>query len=387
MVNKGTKQFRLLFFGYPSNLINYTGGYLWMKKVADCIEKSGCYLVLKTEINYSSSNKFPFKIINDIYNAVKALGRQPDFAILDSWGESNIILWVLLRTFKPKTKILVVFHHHEPRILVSKNFFQSLYNLVIQKVTTKMLKDSDTILTVSQASKRELNTIYGIGVNKIDKIREKANIKTEMLTKNIRNRIAIVGTGIDNNTFFKVNSHKDGNNNKKDVDFLCIGRIEKFYGLEEIWNNIKKFNPNASLIMIGKISPEESNNLRKVGIDHRGFVSEEEKLDLYSRSKVFIFPSSMEGFGIAVAEALYANMPVVAWRLPVFEELYLKDNNQVKISLVEYGKIELFAKECVDNLDFFKKTNKTKENKKISLSVPNWQTVAQNVITTIESIK
>jgi glycosyltransferase involved in cell wall biosynthesis len=356
-----------------------------MKKVADCIEKSGSYLVLKTEKNYSST-MLPRKIINDLYNAVKALFRQPDIAILDSWGESNIVLWMLLRAFKPKTKILIVFHHHEPRILISKNLFQSLYNLMILKLTTKMLKDSDTILTVSQASKHELNTIYGIGVDKINKIKEKANIKTEILTKSIRDRIAIVGTGIDNNLLFRINGNKDGNNDKKDIDFLCIGRIEKFYGLEEIWKNIRILKPNANLVMIGSSSPESGNNLRRMGIDHRGFVQEEEKINLYSRAKVFIFPSSMEGFGIAVAEALYANMQVVAWNLPVFEELY-KKNDCVKIKLIEYGNSDLFAKECIAALYLYDTTKKTKDVKRISLPIPNWQTVAQNVMATIESIK
>ncbi len=385
MMNRETKQFKLLFFGYPSNLINYTGGYLWMKKVADCIEKSGSYLVLKTEKNYSSTI-LPRKIINDLYNAVKALVRQPDVAILDSWGESNIVLWILLRVFKPKTKILVVFHHHEPRILVSKNLFQSMYNLMILKFTTKMLKDSDTILTVSHTSKHELNTIYGIGVDKINKIKEKTNIKTEILTKSLRDRIAVVGTGIDSNMIFKVNGNKDGNNDKKDIDFLCIGRIEKFCGLEEIWKNIKKLKPNANLVMIGSVSTETRGKLCRMGIDHRGFVPEEEKINLYSRAKVFIFPSSMEGFGIAVAEALYASIPVVAWNLPVFEELY-KKNDSVKIKLIEYGKNDLFAKECIDTLESYNKTKKTKDGKKMSLPIPNWQAVAQNVMTTIESIK
>ena len=385
MMNRETKQFKLLFFGYPSNLISYTGGYLWMKKVADCIEKSGSYLVLKTEKNYSCTI-LPRKIISDLYNAVKALVRQPDVAILDSWGESNIVLWMLLRVFKPKTKILVVFHHHEPRILVSKNLFQSLYNLIILKLTTKMLKDSDTILTVSQASKHELNTIYGIGVDKINKIKEKTNIKTEILAKSLRDRIAIVGTGIDNNMLFRVNGNKYGNNVKKDIDFLCIGRIDKFYGLEDIWRNIKKLKPNANLVMIGLVSTGTQDNLLRIGIDHRGFVPEEEKISLYTRAKVFIFPSSMEGFGIAVAEALYANMPVVAWNLPVFEELY-KKNDSVKIKLIEYGKIDLFAKECIDTLESHNRTKKTKDSKKIILPIPNWQTVAQNVMATIESIK
>jgi glycosyltransferase involved in cell wall biosynthesis len=383
-MNRETKQFRLLFFGYPSNLVNYTGGYLWMKKVADCIEKSGIYLVLKTERNYSIK-KLPNKIINDLYVAIKALGRQPDFAVLDSWGESNIVLWILLRVFKPKTKILVVFHHHEPRIRDSKNIFQSLYSLAIQKVTTKMLRDSDTILTVSSASKHELNTIYGIGADKINKLKESSSMNTGLLTKKL-DRIAIVGTGIDNNIFLKVKGHKDNNFDKKDIDFLCIGRIEKFHGLKEIWKKIKELKSDANLIIIGISSQETREKIRSLGIDHRGFVSEEVKIDLYSRTKVFIFPSSMEGYGIAVAEALYAGLPVVAWKLPVFEELYPKKDG-IKIKLIEYGDYGSFAKECINTLDTCIKAKKNKDNVVTSLSIPNWQTVAQNVMETIESIK
>ena len=63
--------------------------------------------------------------------------------------------------------------------------------------------------------------------------------------------------------------------------------------------------------------------LLSMGIDHKGFVSEEEKLDLYSRTKVFVFPSSREGFGIAVAEALFLGIPVVAWKIPVLK-IYIR---------------------------------------------------------------
>ena len=56
--------------------------------------------------------------------------------------------------------------------------------------------------------------------------------------------------------------------------------------------------------MAGSISENSIDKLSKIGIDHRGFVSEEEKIKLYSKSKVFIFPSAREGFGIAVAECI-----------------------------------------------------------------------------------
>nr|CAD42689.1 putative glycosyl transferase group 1 [uncultured crenarchaeote] len=303
---------------------------------------------------------------------------------MDSWGESNIVLWLLLRLFKPKTKIFVVFHHHEPRISICKNYFEFLYNYLIQKATAVMLKDSDMILTVSQASKHELNTVYGIGVSKINNLKETANKKTRELAKNLTNRIAIVGTGIDKNIFLK-DSNRGVINNKKDIDFLCIGRIEKFHGLEEIWTAIKTLRPESNFVMVGRIPPDKAAKLRNAGIDHRGFVSEEEKISLYSKSKVFIFPSSREGFGIAVAEALVSCVPTVAWKLPVFEELYLKNGN-TNIKLIEYGETTLFAEECVKMLNKYGIIKKATEGKKVSFQLPNWQTVAKNVMTTIESV-
>ena len=383
MIKSNAKQIKLLFFGYPSSLKNYTGGFLWMKKVADLIDKSGCYSVLKI-YNQNSAKKIPNKIITDTYNAFTALAKRPDIAILDSWGESNIVLWLLLRLFKPKTKIFVVFHHHEPRISICKNYFEFLYNCLIQKATAVMLKDSDMILTVSQASKHELNTVYGIGVSKINNLKETANKKTRDLAKNLTNRIAIVGTGIDKNIFLK-DSNRGVINNKKDIDFLCIGRIEKFHGLEEIWNAIKTLRPESNFVMVGRIPPDKAAKLRNAGIDHRGFVSEEEKISLYSKSKVFIFPSSREGFGIAVAEALVSSVPTVAWKLPVFEELYLKNGN-ANIKLIEYGETRLFAEECVKMLNKYGIIKKANEGKKVSFQLPNWQTVAKNVMTTIESV-
>ncbi|MGN6347470.1 MAG: hypothetical protein ACTHME_07200, partial [Candidatus Nitrosocosmicus sp.] len=153
-----------MFFGYPSKSINYTGGHLWMKKVADHIEKNDCYSISKISNQYFSK-KGPIKIFNSLYSIIKALKEYPQIAFLDAWGESNIILWLLLRLIKPKTKIFVVFHHHEPRIIICKNFLELVYNYIIQKLIMSMLKDSDIILTVSQSSKQQLNIIYGIKEN------------------------------------------------------------------------------------------------------------------------------------------------------------------------------------------------------------------------------
>jgi glycosyltransferase involved in cell wall biosynthesis len=354
---------RLLVFGYPSQAAR-VGGLLWSKRVSDAINALG---VLEVR-NISSERSMPAKLdkrkilrniipclIKDFCDAVHGLLTLPNIALLDSWGEANIILWRLLRIFKPSTRIVIVFHHHEPRILsdhISEinsavgKAAAKLYNSFVARLTEDMMKDSDMILTVSSTSAMQLSSLYGIKHNGI-KINNNTSIEVEDKTLIRCEKIRIVGIGIDKITVLS--------GLQKDIDFFCIGRSEKLDGIEKIWSAVRKFRPEANFVMIGRASQMEINHLASAGIDHKGQVSDEEKIELYSRAKVFLFPSSREGFGIALAEALQVGMAAVIWRLPVFEELYLDSllTKQGMIRLVEFGNYELFAKEAVKALDMY----------------------------------
>jgi glycosyltransferase involved in cell wall biosynthesis len=112
--------------------------------------------------------------------------------------------------------------------------------------------------------------------------------------------------------------------------------------------------------MIGRASLSEINHLRSIGIDHKGEVPDVEKLELYSRAKVFLYPSSREGFGIPLAESLQIGMTAVIWRLPVFEELYSGSimARQGTIILVERANYDLFASEALKALDSYDMRNR-----------------------------
>ncbi len=158
-------------------------------------------------------------------------------------------------------------------------------------------------------------------------------------------KIRIVGTGVDRLSI--------DTGAQKDIDFFCIGRIEKLDGIDKIWSALRKLRPEGNFVMIGRASLEEMSHLRSIGIDHKGEVPDQEKLELYLRAKVFLFPSIREGFGIALAESLQLGMAAVIWRLPVFEELYSESMmaKQGSIRLVERGNYELFATEAIKALE------------------------------------
>jgi hypothetical protein len=75
-----------------------------------------------------------------------------------------------------------------------------------------MLRNSDKIITVSESSMDELRTQVEL---KIDE------------------KIAVAGCSCTG--YFNADS-----NGTKDIDFLCIGRIEKFSEIESIWEEIRR---------------------------------------------------------------------------------------------------------------------------------------------------
>lgn len=349
---------RLLVFGYPSKAPQ-VGGLLWSKRVSDSISKLGVVYISNVSSERSIDAKLNTRqivrnivpcLIRDFYDAARGLLTLPQVALLDSWGEASIILWGLLRVFQPHTRIVIVFHHYEPRILpdriseIESHFSRAVakrYNSIVEKLTSIMIRDSDMILTVSRTSARQLCSLYGITGNDIKKEEGEEGYSAPLSSSKIR----IVGTGVDRLTI--------DTSAQKDIDFFCIGRIEKLDGIDKIWSVLGKLRPAVNFVMIGRASSTEINHLKSIGIDHKGEVTDKEKLELYSRAKVFLYPSSREGFGIALAESLQLGMAAVIWRLPVFEELYSESMmaKQGRIRLVEKGNYKLFASEALRALD------------------------------------
>lgn len=354
---------RLLVFGYPIEAAP-VGGLLWSRRVSDSISKLGMLEVknvssersidAKLNTNQILRNLLPC-LIMDFYDAVRGFVTLPQIALLDSWGEPSIFLWGLLRLFHPRTKIVVIFHHYEPRILPDRlselkshftRAFAKWYSSIIEKLTHMMINDSDMILTVSRTSARQLSYFYGITSNIHEINKEQAEENSAPLASD---KIRVVGTGVDRLT---IDIHA-----QKDIDFFCIARIEKLDGVDSIWSALKKLRPNTNFVIIGRASLKEINHLKSLGIDHKGEVSHQEKVNLYSRSKVFLFPSSREGFGIALAESLQLGMSAVIWKIPVFEELYLNSTmaKEGVIRLVERGNYELFARQAIEALELYDK--------------------------------
>lgn len=111
---------------------------------------------------------------------------------------------------------------------------------------------------------------------------------------------------------------------------VFVGRLTQQKGILDIaacarW--LQKTMPNFEIKIVGDGQDKDlfervlqENNITNVTL--LGYVSEEKKYRLLSQAKFFIFPSYEEGWGIALAEAMYCNCIAVTYELAHYRSLF-----------------------------------------------------------------
>jgi len=122
------------------------------------------------------------------------------------------------------------------------------------------------------------------------------------------------------------------------------------FDLIRIWRLVFKRKPGARLGIIGKGEKKIIRKMKKEiesasmgeNISLLGYLENDRAFSTIKASKIFVFPSHEEGFGITPLEAQALGLPVIAWNLPVFKEVFKK--GMVK---VDVGNLKRFADEVI----------------------------------------
>lgn len=163
----------------------------------------------------------------------------------------------------------------------------------------RQLEKADAIICVSQQTKDDLLHFYPQFFDKkITVIYHGADLSTPVFSNDRAIQypyILYVGSreGYKNfDNFIKAFSLLP-----KDIHLICTGH---------------QFN-NTELIKINELSLQNR--------VHQIFVSDKELVNLYHYAKVFVYPSTMEGFGIPILEAFRCKCPVIASDIKCFHEV------------------------------------------------------------------
>lgn len=126
-------------------------------------------------------------------------------------------------------------------------------------------------------------------------------------------------------------------------DACYLGRLHVTKGildLIEIWHDVVKNVNTANLVIVGggatentmhEISEKIHRYKLEKNISFLGWLPHDKIYPVLKSSKVFVFPSHEEGFGIALCEAMAAGLPAVVYDLPVFREVFPRGVTKVNV--------------------------------------------------------
>jgi glycosyltransferase involved in cell wall biosynthesis len=133
-----------------------------------------------------------------------------------------------------------------------------------------------------------------------------------------------IGYGLDMSLFLAPDSNPV-------YDVVILGRLHVHKGifdLPEIWAEVLAKRPGSKLLIIGEGThrPLLEAGLEKLGVRGSvtltGGVPEIEKNRLLASSKIGLSLSFEEGWGLSVNECLATGLPVVAYDLPIYNEVF-----------------------------------------------------------------
>lgn len=203
-----------------------------------------------------------------------------------------------IRKARSVKKVLTV---HDLIFLRFPQYYKPIDRFIYNLKFRKSCQNADLIIAISECTKRDIMDYYGIPSDKI----------------------RVVYQGCDK-SFGDLHSSEELNAVKKKYSLperyiLNVGTLEERKNVMLVVKALSSVDSGVKLVLVGRHTPYTDQVMqyaREHGLADRiqeiGNADFRDLPSIYRLSKVFVYPSRFEGFGIPIIEALNSRVPVIA---------------------------------------------------------------------------
>ncbi len=266
--------------------------------------------------------------------------------------------------YVPKSKKLII-TIHDVAFLTYPDSFSAIFRFYYRWLMPIVVKRADTIITVSQSSKKEILKYYPYAKDKIEVIYLGLDEKYKIIDSIVKEKIILYVGSLNERKNFTSVIEAFELLNLDDYTLLIIGNFSSNFLIDDKTNKILK-------------RAKEKDN-----IEFKSNILDEELVKIYNKATLLIFPSFYEGFGLPPLEAMACGTPVITSNLTSMPEVcgdaavyinpykvkdikekieMLIENEELQQQIIQKGleRVKQFdwEKASVKHIDIFKKAMK-----------------------------
>lgn len=208
----------------------------------------------------------------------------------------------------------VLYTVHDLAIYKNPEWFPSQI-LSRHVLTPRSLKAADHIIAVSQSTKQDLKDFFNIPDTKISVIYEGADVEKIPLKR--KKQEVVEKFKLPREYFFFIGTLEPRKNLLQLIRAYkkCLTQDQKFKDVPLVIAG----NPGHRHEQL--FDEMKELGLTKKEVRYLGYVTHNEKIELYKHATALVFPSLYEGFGIPVLEAMTLGTPVIASNISSIPEI------------------------------------------------------------------
>ena len=356
-----------VLFLVPGDMQRQTGGSLYNSKLAEGLTERGFRLELVTVPDLPYLAGLAVGLIVAPLILIRLLIRKYDVVIEDGWAHPTTFAFNLVCWLTGRVRLVMIVHQVRCRAAKPSVSF------IVRMFERFALRSARLIVTVSDFISSEVERLVGS-----------------------KERIALArpGSAPLPDTDCVSEESRD-----EPLRLLFVGNCTRLKGIDHLIEALSLlWDVHLRLDIVGDVSLEPRYHKRlerrakALGVSERvtfhGPISHELVGRFYSRADIFTFPSLYEGFGIVLAEAMQAGLPVVATRIGPVNEIVREGENALLVppadSAALAGAIRRLASDPVLRDNF------SRRSRELAGSLPTWKqacdSICHNIATMIRPI-